>query len=136
MPKLVLVLLFIFPLASLADLVVSNAWIRNLPPSVPVRAGYMEILNPATEAVSIKSITSPAFDSIEIHQTIMKDGVMSMEPVINLTIEANSKVVLKPGGIHLMLIHPAEPIIHGDEIRIDITLSDESHQSVSFTVKK
>ncbi len=119
----------------MADLEISNAWIKNLPPTVPVRAGYMSIYNPGSEAVSILSITSDAFKNIEIHQTIMQDGLMRMEQVSDLTIEPNAQLEFQPGGMHLMM-QPIEPTNPGDKIRITIELSDESRQSLIFTVKK
>lgn len=137
MPKLFFILLIIFPVATLADhLEFDNAWIRNLPPTVMARAGYVSINNPGSEAVSILSVTSDAFKKIEIHQTIMKDGLMSMEPVANVTIEPNSQLILKPGGMHLMMMHPTESTSPGDKIRITIELSNGSKQSLVFTVKK
>ena len=136
MPKLFLLLLIIFPLVSMADLEFNNGWIRNLPPTVPVRAGYLEIFNSGNEAVSIKSIQSKSFETIEVHQTIMKDGMMHMQPVPDLSIDPGSTIILRPGGMHLMMMHPVEPTKLGDEIRIDVMLSDDTQQSLIFTVKK
>ncbi len=135
MTRLFFILLIIFPVVSLADLEISNAWIRNLPPTVPVRAGYMSIYNPGSEAVSILSVTSDAFKNIEVHHTIMQDGLMRMEQVLDLTIEPNERLKFEPGGMHLMM-QSTKPTNPGDKIRITFKLSDESHQSVIFTVKK
>lgn len=136
MSRLFLVLLVIFPVVSLADLNIDNAWIKHLPPTVPVRAGYMSIFNPGSEAVSIVSVTSDAFKNIEVHQTIMQDGLMRMEQVPDLTIGPNSQLKLEPGGLHLMMMHPTEPTSPGDKVQITIEMSDGSRQSLIFTVKK
>ena len=54
----------------------------NLPPSVPVRAGYMTLHNPGENAVSIlQAVRSDAFASVEIHRSSMQDGMMRMDPV-------------------------------------------------------
>jgi hypothetical protein len=136
MPRLLLILLIIFPAATLADLEIDNAWIKNLPPTVLVRAGYMNIFNPGSKAVSIVSVTSDAFKNIEVHQTIVQDGLVRMEQVQDLTIEPNSQLNLQPGGIHLMMMHPTEITSPGDKIQVTIELSDGSQQSLIFTVKK
>jgi hypothetical protein len=136
MPRLFFILLIIFPVVAQAELEFEDTWIKNLPPTVPVRAGYMRIYNPGSKAVSILSVSSDAFSNVEVHQTIMQDGLMSMEQVPALTIEPNSQLDLKPGGIHLMLMHPFEPTRPGDKIRITFELSDGSQQSPVFTVRK
>jgi copper(I)-binding protein len=59
-----------------------------------------------------------------------------MEQVPALTIEPNSQLALKPGGIHLMLMDPFEPTRPGDKIRITFELSDGSQQSPVFIVRK
>jgi len=135
MLKLFFILLIIFPVVVLAELEFDDTWIKNLPPTVPVRAGYMRIYNPGSNAVSILSVSSDAFANIEVHQTINQDGLMRMEQVPALTIEPNSQLDLKPGGIHLMM-HPFEPTHPGDKIRITFELSDGSQQSQVFTVRK
>lgn len=134
MSRLLLILLLIFsPIAS-AELDIRDPWIKNLPPSVPVRAGYMTIHNPQTKTVSIVSLCSDAFASIEIHQTIEQDGMMRMEQMSSLKIESNSSVQLAPGGLHLMMMNPSEPTQPGDLLEIVIILDDGSEQRVEMQV--
>ena len=134
MSRLALILLLIFSPIALAELDVRDPWIKNLPPSVPVRAGYMTIHNPQSEAVSIVSLRSDAFASVEIHQTIEQDGMMRMEQVPSLKIEPNSSVQLAPGGLHLMMMNPSEPTRPGDLLEIVIVLDDGSEQRVDMQV--
>jgi hypothetical protein len=129
-------LLLILPGSAVAELDIHDAWIKNLPPAVPVRAGYMTIRNAQANAVSIIAIRSDAFASVEIHRTIAQDGMMRMEPVPTLVIEPDSSVQLAPGGLHLMMMNPAEPTKPGDVLKIVIELDDGSAQSLTMTVKK
>jgi copper(I)-binding protein len=136
MSRLLLILLLILPGSAFAELDIRSAWIKNLPPTIPVRAGYMTIHNTQTEAVSIIAISSDAFASVEIHQTIERDGMMGMEAVPTLTIEAGASVQLAPGGLHLMMMNPTKPTKPGDTLKIVIELDDGSTQSLNMTVKK
>lgn len=136
MSRIFLLVLILFPGVTFADLKIDHAWIQNLPPTVPVRAGYMRISNTGSEAVSILSVSSDAFAIIEVHETTMKDGLMHMEQVPALTIGPDSQLELAPGGIHLMMMQPLEPTHPGDKIRITIELSDGSQQSPVFSVRK
>ena len=131
-----LLLLLAFPGFALAELEISNPRVKNLPPSVPVRAGYMTLHNPESKAVSIVSLNSDAFGSIEIHQTIAQDGMMRMERVPTLTIEPDSTVQLAPGGLHLMMMNPVEPAGIGDKIEILILFDDGSEQKLEMWVQK
>jgi copper(I)-binding protein len=136
MPRLLPILLLIFSPIALAELDIRDPWIKNLPSSVPVRAGYMTIHNPQSRAVSIVSLRSNAFTSIEIHQTIEQDGMMSMEQVPSLKIESNSSVQLAPGGLHLMMMNPSEPTQPGDQLEIVFVLDDGSEQRIEMRVKR
>ena len=136
MIRLLLILLLTFPASAFAELDIGDAWIKNLPPTIPVRAGYMTIHNAQTHAISIIAIRSDAFASVGIHRTIKQDGMMRMEPVPTWSIEPESTVQLAPGGLHLMMINPTEPTKPGDTLKIEIELDDGSTQSLNMTVKK
>ena len=136
MSRLLLILLLILPGSALAELDIRDAWIKNLPPTTPVRAGYMTIYNAQTHALSVIAIRSDAFASVEIHQTISQDGMMRMEPVPVLKIEPHATVQLAPGGLHLMMMNPTEPTKPGEVLEIVIELDDGSMQSLNMTVKK
>ena len=64
--RISLAMMILFPLASQADLVIDNAWIKNLPPTVPVRAAYMDISNTGQEEVCIVSFSSEKFSNIAL----------------------------------------------------------------------
>jgi copper(I)-binding protein len=59
-----------------------------------------------------------------------------MEAVPTLIIEPDSTVKLAPGGLHLMMMNPAEPTKPGDVLQIVIELDDGSTQNLNMTVKK
>lgn len=134
MPRLLLILALLFPTGALAELEISDAWIKNLPPTIPVRAGYMTMHNPGPGTLNVVEVRSEAFASVEIHRSFMQDGMMRMEPVDKLEIEAAASVKLEPGGLHLMMMMPHEPTSPGDEIIIFVKLEDGSEQSLKMTV--
>lgn len=135
MTRFLLLILSLLPLAAQSEMLFKDTWIKNLPPSVPVRAGYMSIENTGSEGISILSVRSKAFTNIEVHETTMKNGMMHMGLVPELTIKPHSKVMLEPGGMHLMM-HPVEPTQIGDNIAMTVKLSDGTQQQLSFIVRK
>jgi copper(I)-binding protein len=134
--RILLTLVLLLPAVALAELEISEARIKNLPPTVPVRAGYMTIHNSSQMAVSIIAIRSDAFASVEIHRSVMHDGMMRMDLVDNLQIDPGASLQLAPGGLHLMMMQPVEPTQPGDEIEIILQLDDGSEQPLMMKVIK
>ena len=134
--RLLPILLVILPSIALAELEIDNAWIKNLPATVPVRAGYMDIYNPESREQSIVSMSSEYFAGVQIHQSIEEDGIMRMEHVPVLVIGPGVRLILEPGGFHLMMMQPQQPTEPGDEIEIRIRFDDGSEQNLMMTVRK
>jgi len=136
MPRLLILLALLLPASAFAELEFSDAWIKNLPSSIPVRAGYMTIHNTGPGKQGIVAVRSEAFDSVEIHRSFTQDGMMRMEAIERIEIEADASVQLEPGGLHMMMMMPKEATSPGDEIVIFIELDDGSEQSLTMTVVK
>ena len=134
MRRLLLALILFHAPAALAELEFSDAWIKNLPPTIPVRAGYMTIHNPGSATVGVVAVSSEAFSSVEIHRSFMQDGMMRMEPVDTIEVEAGSSVKLEPGGLHLMMMMPVEPTVPGEDIDVILQLDDGSSQVLTMKV--
>ena len=134
--RILLILVLLLPASAFAELEISEARIKNLPPTVPVRAGYMTIHNSSQMAVSIIAIRSDAFASIEIHRSVMQDGMMHMDLVDNLQIAPGASLQLAPGGLHLMMMQPVQAIHPGDDIEIILQLDDGSEQQLVMKVIK
>lgn len=131
----ILPLLLLLPSLAWAELAVENAWIQNLPPTVPVRAGYLTLTNTGAGAVRIVDLHGAAFTRIEIHRSVTKDGIMHMEAVPQLVIEGGQSLSFEPGGLHLMM-YPGQPTRPGESYRIVIELDDGSSQEIDMKVRK
>lgn len=134
--SLLFVLLIYSLPASAESLQVTDAWIKNLPMAVPVRAGYMHISNNQNLEVTIVSLQSKSFESIEIHQSLEVDGMMSMRPVDNLSIPAGASLELAPGGFHLMMMNPLDELIPGQKVAVTLYYEDQKTQLIEMEVRK
>jgi copper(I)-binding protein len=92
--------------------------------------------NNTTKTASLVSVSSPLFSSIEIHRSIVKDEVASMERHLSLTIPAKSTIKLLPGDYHLMLFNPKTPLEIGDKPTLTFTFSNGVKILVKAQVKK
>ena len=136
--SVILILLFSCCLVVADDTVpalrVEHAWVREAPPSARVLAGYMTLVNASEKSVQITRVTSPDFASVELHRTVVEDGVARMLPIEQLDVPARGRQVLEPGGMHLMLINPHQPHRDGDSVILDIQHSDGNAIRISAPV--
>ena len=92
---------------------INAPWIRSAPPSVSVMAGYLNLSNHSHQAVTVDAVSSPQFHSIELHRTKLQNGMMHMQQIERLTLESGDTIAFEPGGYHLMLMDPHQPLTRG-----------------------
>ena len=75
-------------------------------PGKKMSAGYLTLINNTDTAITISSVASPEFELVEIHESLLEDGVAKMRRIPELLIPADSALSLERGGKHLMLMRP------------------------------
>lgn len=115
---------------------INEPWIREAPPNVKVLAGYMFIKNLSSEQKILTSVASSAFESVELHKTIIRDGMMQMVAQPELIIAAKSQLVLEPGSYHLMLMGSKKPLAAGDEVDLTLKFADGEEIAIVALVRK
>lgn len=108
------------------QLVIENPWVRSAPPSATVLAAYMTIHNHSNTTTTLTSITSTAFESVQLHRTTMHNGMMHMDAVETLVIAAGGMAKLEPNSYHLMLSNPKQTIKTGDAIPLTLSFGATS----------
>ena len=114
---------------------VSGGWLRSPPMPMPMMAGFARIGNPCASAVAITGAESDAFERVELHETRVVDGVSRMRAVDRLEVDAAGEAVLRPGGLHLMLMRPVAPLAAGDTARVEFILADGRRIGATFEVR-
>ncbi len=100
------------------NVVVTNAWVRVMPPTQKNTAAYLTIENKTDKEFILKSATTDVAGEVQTHQMEHVDGMMKMRKVDGISVPAQGQVQLKPGGLHLMLLNLNKPIKDGDEVSI------------------
>ena len=59
---------------------------------------------------------------------------MKMRPVPGIDIKAKGEAVLKPGGLHVMMIDLKAPMREGDMVPVTLTFDDGSTKQVDAKV--
>ena len=120
----------------MAEIEIRDAWIKQLPATVPVRAGYLVLHNGGDVEVILTGASSDAFERVEIHRSYERDGMMRMDPVDSLALPAGAEIRLEPGGYHLMMMMPRQATRPGDPVELVLEFSDGSRRELQMTVRK
>ena len=124
-------------LAGAADNVtVQDPYVRLAPPNAPATGAFMVIKNNGDQDVKVLKADNPASRVTELHTHLNEGGVMKMRPVPAIDIKAKGEAVLKPGGLHVMLIDLKAPMKEGDLVPITLTFDDGSSKKVDAKVVK
>ncbi|MER2539234.1 MAG: copper chaperone PCu(A)C [Azonexus sp.] len=124
-------------LAAAADMVtVDEPYVRLSPPNAPATGAFMVIKNAGDKDVKVVKADNPASKSTELHTHLNENGVMKMRPVAAIDVKSKGEAVLKPGGLHVMLINLNAPMKEGDVVPITLTFDDGSSKKVDAKVVK
>ena len=129
--------LALLPLTALAQVTVTDAWVRGTVPGQKATGAFMQLASGAD--TSLVGAASPVAKVVEIHEMAMDGGVMKMRAVQSIPVTAGKPVALAPGGYHVMLMDLAQPLKEGEKVPLTLTFADKAGkkttQEVSATVR-
>lgn len=109
---------------------IGTVQIRATAPGMAVTGGYVTITNNGHAGDRLVAASAGFAKRVEIHEMIHDNGVMKMRQRSGgVEIPAGETVMLKPGGLHLMLMGLGETMVPG-EMR-DVTLEFASGHVVT-----
>jgi copper(I)-binding protein len=91
---------------AIPPLVATDIEITEALPGNNMSAGYLSLTNNTDIAITISSVVSPEFELVEVHESLLENGLSKMRRIPLLSIPAHSTVTLERGGKHLMLMRP------------------------------
>ena len=115
---------------------VRDGWIRLGPAGMPMMAGFGRIENRCPTPITITAARSAAFAETSLHETRILDGMSRMREVSELRVAPGDAAVLKPGGLHLMLMQPHAALKAGSRVAVEFELSDGRRLLGEFEVRK
>ncbi len=71
-------------------------------------------------AIIVNRIDSPQYDNVQMHETIIEDGVSRMRPIESFQVEPASSVEFARGGKHVMLMKPVTNTLPGSSVTLEI----------------
>ncbi len=84
----------------------------------------------------LMQVTSPQVIRVELHESMMKGGMMSMAAIEGgIAVPAGTKVQFEPGGKHAMLFDIAPAVKAGGKIKLTLTYANGRAVEVDADVK-
>lgn len=122
-------------LASATGLKIFDPWVREAPPGASALAAYMVLENSGDTVQVLTGISSPVSDSVEIHRTIITDGVARMVQQQSVTIPPGEKLTFESGGYHIMVMNPPA-LKAGERVPFTLQLQDGSTVDINAEVRR
>lgn len=107
-----------------AEVIVTNATVRLLPPGVPNTAAYFSIQNHTDKSQILIGASADFVAKAEIHNHIMLNDMMSMQQQSEVIIQPRDTVQFAPGGLHIMLFGLKQPLREGQSVTINLLTKD------------
>ena len=115
-----------------AELAVDDAVIR-LPAADGRPAAAYFVLHGGVRADRLVSVGSAKVATIELHESRMVGGMMSMQPLTGVDLAPGATVEFKPGGNHAMLFGIDPVVKPGDSVPLTFTF--QSGKSLAVAAK-
>ena len=112
---------------------VDDAWVRATVAGQQATGAFMTLT--ASTDSKLLGVQSPAAKIVQVHQSTMKNDVMSMQPVESVALPAGKAVSFDPHGYHVMLIDLVAQVKEGDTVPLTLIVENAKGEKESIEVK-
>lgn len=120
---------------TLGEIKIEHPWARASAGAAANGAAYMTIATSGTTSDQLVKAASPVAGKVELHTHILDGDVMRMRPVSGITVNVGEPAVLRPGGLHVMLIGLNEPLKPGSQFPLTLTFEKAGTVTVQVDVE-
>ena len=117
----------------LRTLHIDHPFARATPPGARSGGVFLSVENQGAQTDRLLTVSTPAAGSAELHQMVLDAGVMRMRAVAGVDVKPGDRLVLQPGGYHVMLADLKRPLRAGDHF--PLTLGFEKAGSIEVNVE-
>lgn len=114
---------------------VEKAWARASVGAAKNGAVYMTLVNDTDLQDRLLGVATDGAKKAGLHHSSMEEGVMKMRPLEAIEIAPQARVVLKPGGLHIMLMGLTAPLKQGDSLPLTLTFEEAGELEVMIRVQ-
>ena len=115
---------------------IQGAWVREAPPVAEVLAAYLSIENSGPLLRVLTGATSLSFERVEIHKSMVHNGMVHMQKQEKVEIPPQDRVVFNPGGYHFMLTGRKGSLPAGSQVELTLFFQNGEKKLVVAEVRK
>jgi copper(I)-binding protein len=119
---LALALAGLVSLPALAQVSVSDPWVRATVPQQKVAGAFMQLKS--AKPVTLVGVKTPVAGRGELHQMAMEGQTMRMRAVESIALPAGQTVNLASGGYHVMLFELRRQLKEGEQVPLTLVVQD------------
>jgi copper(I)-binding protein len=129
---LALALAGLVSLPALAQVSVSDPWVRATVPQQKVAGAFMQLKS--AKPVTLVGVKTPVAGRVELHQMAMEGQTMRMRAVESIELPAGQTVNLASGGYHVMLFELRRQLKEGEQVPLTLTVADAAGKRTEVAV--
>ena len=99
---------------------INNGVIRAYLPAAKSTAAYFNLINNHDKPLILTKASIEGIGRVEIHEHVHSNGMMKMQEVKSIIIDANQVLAFKPGGYHLMAFEPKSELKAGEQRKLTL----------------
>jgi copper(I)-binding protein len=131
-PVLALAAASLFSAHALAQVSVSDPWIRATVPQQKAAGAFMQLRS--VKPARLVEVKTPVAGRVELHQMAMEGQTMRMRAVESIELPAGQTVNLASGGYHVMLFDLKRQLKDGEQVPLTLTVVDAGGKRENVTL--
>lgn len=117
---------------TVGDLEIGHPYAFETPPMAMAGGGFMTITNNGDTPDRLIDVRAD-FLKVEVHETVVTDGVAQMLPVEGIEVPPGETVTLQPGGYHVMFVGlEGRQLIEGESFTGTLVFEQAGEVEVEF----
>lgn len=97
---------------------------------------YFDVANNSERTTVIRAVSVLGSGDAMLHQTTEINGQSVMGEIIQVNLQAGESVSFEPGGLHVMLMEPAETLVAGGEAELTVTFVGGDKVSIPAEIRE
>ena len=111
-----------------------QGWARATATKARNGVAYITIKNSSGSRDRLLSEKSLVAKSAALHNHVMDSGVMKMRPAGSIEIPAYGTVIMKPGGLHVMLMGLKSPLVKCGSLPLTLTFEKAGAMTIQIKI--
>lgn len=118
------------------ELRIEQPWARaSVTKAAKAGAAYFTLVNLGAEPDRLIGVATSRAKMASLHHSVMDQGVMKMLPVAAVEVSPGEPAVLRPGGLHVMLMGLKAPLVEGETFTLTLTFEKAGSVDIEVTIQ-